>query len=55
MFKLFGKREPICPVEETTRAIIEQNFMWLNHTFGEDHLKSVRVLLPEYKDFPIQY
>ena len=55
MFGLFGKPKPTCGVDEFTREIIEQNFKWLTHTFGGDHLKSVKVLTPEYKDFPIRY
>lgn len=55
MFGFFKKREPVCGIDESVREVIEQNFKWLVYTFGEEHTRSIRILTPEYKDFPIQY
>ena len=54
MFGLFRKSEE-SPVEETRRQWIDECFVWMIHEFGEETIKSRRVLTPSADDFPIEF
>ncbi len=55
MFKLFSNKPPECPIDEPTRIWLENAFIWLVHQFGEDKIKSKRILYPSVEYFPIRY
>lgn len=56
MFNLFGNKKPIeAPVDEEMRQWIDNALLWLMQQFGEENLKSKKVLSPDYTDFPIKY
>jgi len=60
MFKFFnligaGGKSSKCPVTEDRRLAIEKSFMRLLGIFGEDFVKSRRVLVPDEADFPFEF
>ena len=56
MFDFFKKAQsPKCPIPEERRQWLEQAFGWLVHVFGEEPIRTRRVLLPHHSDFPIRY
>jgi hypothetical protein len=55
MFGLFGNSKSECPIDENQRKWVESSLLWLFDTFGEQHLKSKRILTPSFEDFPFKY
>ena len=50
-----NSKKDSCPVDEETRLWLERCMLWLTSSFGKDSIKNRKVLIPDYKDFPIQY
>jgi tetratricopeptide (TPR) repeat protein len=55
MPRLFNKNNNDPPVNEETREWLENYFLWLIDSFGKENIKSRKVMLPHYNDFPIHY
>lgn len=57
MFKFFSRSSSSgkCPVTEDRRLAIDKSFARLLGIFGEDYVKSRRVLLPQEADFPFEF
>jgi tetratricopeptide (TPR) repeat protein len=52
---LFNKNNDKLPVNEETRQWLESYFLWLIDSFGKENIKTRKVMVPHYKDFPIQF
>jgi len=52
---LFNKNNNDPLVNEETREWLENYFLWLIDSFGKENIKSRKVMLPHYNDFPIHY
>lgn len=56
MFGSFkSNKKDECPIPDQRREWLEYAFHWLVDTFGEETIRSRRVLLPHHSDFPIRY
>ncbi len=56
MFGFFSnKRNPPCPLDHESRLWMEQAFLWLTTQFGEDTIRSKKVLTPSPQDFSATY
>ncbi|HVZ97143.1 MAG TPA: tetratricopeptide repeat protein [Chitinophagaceae bacterium] len=55
MSGLFKRNNNEPSVNEETREWIENCFLWFINSFGKDTIKKRKVLIPDYKDFPIVY
>lgn len=44
-----------CPIDETTRAWVEERWDWLNERFPGDRLRTFDPVLPVPRDFPDRY
>jgi hypothetical protein len=49
------RKQPKCPIPEERREWLEYAFGWLVVAFGEQAIRSRRVLIPHYTDFPVRY
>lgn len=55
MFGLFGNNDATPPIDEATRHWMEDIFLWLIDTFGEEQIRSRQTLRPDPRDFPVKY
>jgi hypothetical protein len=55
MFGLFRNNNAAPPIDEATRHWIEELFLWLIDTFGEEQIRAKQILRPDPEDFPVTY
>lgn len=54
MFGFFNKKSQ-CPLNEERRQWFDNSFRWLMYSFGEDYLKTKKVIVPQKSDFPFDF
>lgn len=55
MFSLFSRKGSLPPLSQETCTWIETKFHWLVQTFGEETIRSRKILTPHYSQFPFDY
>lgn len=56
MFGLFGNsNDGECPVNDDIRQWLEESMNWLFESFGEENIRTKKILTPEYSDLPVNF
>jgi hypothetical protein len=52
---MFGRSQPICPVDDATKEWVEQTMRWLTANLGAENVRCAQVILPTERFFPFSY
>jgi hypothetical protein len=55
MFSLFSRKGSLPPLPQETCTWIDTKFLWLVQAFGEETIRSRKILTPHYSQFPFDF